>query len=123
MSKKKLINSLKIQLNNAKIDSQSLKLSLGNKQKEYHLKRELVKKLENQLEHALLQKEITISDHARLRYLERVCGIDTTDIDQKILDHQAKELIDKLGGNGTYPSYDFSIVIKNYNVVTVVKEA
>lgn len=66
----------------------------------------------------LSQKELIISEHAFLRYLERVEGINLEEIQAKIL---TKELMMKYKtlGNGTFPIGDFKIVIRNNTVVTI----
>lgn len=65
------------------------------------------------------EKSVTISDHALLRYVERVCDVDVDSI--------RKQLIDKLNpmfetlGDGTYHIKDnLKIIIRNGNAVTVI---
>ena len=68
----------------------------------------------------LTDKDIQISEHAILRYLERVCLIDLDKIKNEILDDKTKTLIRKLG-NGKYPiNNGFKIVVKNNVVLTVI---
>ena len=63
--------------------------------------------------------DVTITDHAVLRYFERIKGYDISEIRKTILPDEVKEQIHKLGG-GEYPVNGFSIVVKNKRVVTVI---
>lgn len=63
-----------------------------------------------------------LSEHAILRYFERVVGIDTDAIKPLIFTEDMMELIETLGGEkGKYPHKDgFMVVIKDNVVVTIV---
>jgi hypothetical protein len=65
------------------------------------------------------KKEIQVSEHAILRYLERVKGMDITELQKEILTESVLKMIDVLGGNGTYPADGFSVVIRDNTVVTI----
>ena len=67
--------------------------------------------------------EIVISEHAILRYLERVDKVDMELVKKQILSESVLDLIEKLGGNnGEYPVKEggFKIKLKNKTVVTVL---
>lgn len=66
-------------------------------------------------------KEILVSEHAILRYFERVEGMDIEEIAKRILPDKLAEMIEVLG-NGHYPSESgaFKVVVKNRTVVTVL---
>lgn len=72
---------------------------------------------------------IGISDHAVMRYCERVIGVDLVKVKEAILPEGTLELMEKLGwADGHYPAFDgtnhITVVVKNKSVVTVmVKEA
>jgi uncharacterized coiled-coil DUF342 family protein len=85
-----------------------------------------MKKVEQiQAELVVLEKQsvkITITDHAILRYLERVEGVNRKEIEQRILRPEILCLINKLGGSGTYPgTVGFSVCMKNGVVKTIKK--
>lgn len=85
-----------------------------------------MKKVEQiQAELVLLEKQtvkITITDHAIVRYLERVEGLNRKQIEQKILRPEILCMVNKLGGSGTYPGNDgFSVCMKNGVVKTIKK--
>lgn len=67
----------------------------------------------------LKKKNIVVSEHAIIRYLERVQGVNMKDIKRAILNEKNKALVDELStcnipiGNGV------SIVVKDRTVVTV----
>lgn len=69
------------------------------------------------------QKEITVSEHAMLRYFQRVEGYDIEHVSKLILPDDVREEIEKLG-DGHYPvpkmgEAEFTIVVRARTVVTV----
>jgi hypothetical protein len=71
---------------------------------------------------ALREKEIVITEHAVLRYLERVKGIDIESIKKEMLPVKVKEQIETLGGEGKYPiglDNPGQLILKNNVVVSV----
>lgn len=64
-------------------------------------------------------KEPIISEHAMLRYIERVIGIDLGDIEKHILSEQNRKLID-FAGNCRIKSNGVELIVKNRCVVSVV---
>lgn len=79
-----------------------------------------LKNTENKIEELRLsQTEIIISDHAIVRYLERVEGIDMEDVKKKIATEKVTELINKLG-NGIFPVNDVFKITVNKKVITTV---
>ena len=64
---------------------------------------------------------ITISEHAVLRYLERLTGIDTDMIREAIIPEEGMELLKSFNFmDGTFPMGTHSIVLKEKTVVTVI---
>jgi len=114
------VPKLKARLSKAQTEAELLKAELTQKQHAYQSARELVKKFETALENLSKRKDITISDHARLRFLERVDHINLEVLESRILSPEVVKLIEQLGGTGVYPSYDFKVVLKNYTVVTII---
>lgn len=65
-------------------------------------------------------KEIVVSEHAILRYLERVKGLDLDSIRKEIISEETS-IMAKAMGNGSYPIHNgFKVVIKDMTVVSVV---
>jgi hypothetical protein len=68
----------------------------------------------------LLCKEPIVTEHAILRYLERVGGINTEDVKSKIMPESLVDKI-KIVGDGEYPVGDFKIRVRDNQIVTVYK--
>ena len=78
--------------------------------------------LNTKIDKLMLQnKKLTVSEHAIIRYVERVLGINIEDIENKILNQTTCHLVEELG-NGRYPCNNgkFMIVVKDGCVVTVI---
>lgn len=101
----------------ARIDGLKSEISIKTKMlnQQLSLRKELIDKIKNLNN----PQETTVSEHALLRYIERVKGIDIEEIKTEIKTAIPRTLIEVLGGNGTYPCGDYSIILKN-NVVTTV---
>lgn len=68
----------------------------------------------------LENSEITITEHAILRYLERTTTIDIEDVKKKILNDETALLIGRLG-SGRYPiSGGLKAVVKGKSIVSVI---
>ena len=65
------------------------------------------------------ENEIKVSDHAIVRYLERIKGVDINAIKEEIVTDNIRKMVDTLGGAGIYPDRNHKVVMKNYTVVTV----
>ena len=70
-------------------------------------------------------KEIPVTDHAIVRYLERIRKTDVAAIKREILPQETQDLIRKLGSTpGSYPVKgpfgDHKVQIKDGHVVTVL---
>lgn len=63
-----------------------------------------------------------VSEHAMLRYFERVGGFSLDDVNEIILTPALISLIDEFG-SGIYPSENgFKVVVKNRTVVSILTE-
>ncbi len=82
-----------------------------------------IENVENQIKK--LKKDsnnLIVSEHALLRYIERVIGIDLDDIANNILTEEVVNQYKSLG-NGTYSvnGGDFKVVIKDKTVLSILK--
>ena len=111
---------LQSQLNNMQADADALKIEVANKQREHSQKLQAIEKLKNEMAKLNNNENLKVTEHAIVRYFERVKGFDIQQVEKEILSEQVLNLVDKLGGSGTYPNDKFSIVMKNYTVTTVV---
>lgn len=64
-------------------------------------------------------QKIIISEHAILRYLQNVKGVDIEQLKEEIIDQKTLKNISTLG-NGKFPVKNHKIVVKGGIVVTVV---
>lgn len=98
--------------------------NLVSAQKEYHNKRDELAVITNELKLEIQKYNPTkLSDHAILRYFERVIGINVDAVHKEVLTDDVKALIDTLGGSGKIPNENgFSLVLKDNVVVTIVKD-
>jgi len=60
-----------------------------------------------------------ITEHALIRYMERVKGIDVEAMRKEVTDNKIVEQIDVLG-SGTFPCGDYKIVVRDSIIVTVL---
>lgn len=63
---------------------------------------------------------IGVSDHALVRYIERVKKIDLTHVRNEILEKGVANSVGALGGQGIYPCDGFRAVVRNNMVLTVL---
>ena len=65
-----------------------------------------------------MQQKIILSEHAILRYLERVKEVNLEDIENEILDDKTREIIETVH-TGKVGKKDFRLIVKNKTVVTI----
>ena len=111
---------LQSQLNILRGDAETMKLEIAQKQKEYALKLKAIAEIKEKLIELEKDKTVKISEHAIVRYFERVKGFDISQVEKEILTDEVLRLIETLGTNGTYPNKDFKIILKDGTVTTVI---
>lgn len=70
-------------------------------------------------------KEIRVTDHAIIRFLERVKGtLDIEAIEAEIVTDELQLIVDQLGGSGRLPLKEsgYTVVLKDYHIITVMTE-
>jgi predicted nuclease with TOPRIM domain len=108
----------------AKSRAKSEKEELVEVQSRYNESAKRARELEKQiklLEEAAKKKEPVVSEHAMLRYLERVRGVDMEEVKQQILTEQLCEWIQTVG-SGIFPGDQFKVRVRNGVVVTLWTE-
>jgi archaellum component FlaC len=113
------LKGLKTQLSKLLGEADSLKLELGNKNREYNHKLENIKKLKDKIKSIESTKEFKVSEHAIVRYFERIKGYNIEEIEKEILTESIKQSAEILGGNGKYPNDGYHVVMKDYCIVTI----
>ncbi len=66
--------------------------------------------------------EVQCSEHALLRYCERVLGINLQEAKTKILNEKLISTVNVLGGTGVYPVEDFKVKMVDKMIVTIIKD-
>lgn len=119
--KSKSLKSLQTQLTLAKKDVDTIKVNIKSLQRDLSAKFKTINDLSKRIKEEESSKEPTISEHALLRYCERVKGIDLKEAKKEILDETIVSGVKELGGSGKFPhpSNTFSIVFKNYKAITI----
>lgn len=115
------IKGLQSQLSALQGEAEAIKIDISSKQKEYNNKMNAINRLKQQIDNLSKNKNIKISEHALIRYFERVKGYDINEIEKEILNDDILKMVEVLGGNGKYPNKDYSVVIKDFTVTTIVK--
>lgn len=96
-----------------------IKKDIKERQKELSKKQQELSSVENKIK-ALTSGDLTISEHAILRHIERVEKFDIKLIEDKIMT-ELKSFYSSMG-NGSYPIFGkFRAIIKNGVVVTITK--
>ena len=112
----KKLNTLQVKLQSEieaiKIEREILNNKLQSAERNLGKIREEIKKLKE-------GNKIIVSEHAMLRYIERVLGINLKEIEKCILTDEVKEQY-KIVGNGRFPINDeFRALIRDNVVVTI----
>ena len=89
-------------------------------EKEISVLEDSLKSLEQKIE-KIQNSDLIVSEHAIIRYIERVIGINIEEIVEKIATEKVKKMAECCG-NGLYPSEngEFKLKINNNVVVTIV---
>lgn len=98
---------------------QELVEEIKNKQREIASQDTIIREIKQQISKIDGTAGFKVSEHAILRYLERVEGVDIHEIEKKILTDELIDLTEKLGGSGIYPIGEVQAVLKNNTVVTI----
>lgn len=124
MSKKirEEIKKLQSMQSTVEAEIEALKMTEQNLKQELAAKRMSLNKLKQRI-HNLSKNNgegITISEHAIIRYFERILGLNMEEVTQKILPDKEAVLVESLG-NGHYPinGGEFKIIVRNDTVVTL----
>ncbi len=79
-----------------------------------------IRKLKDRLKE-LEGVELTATDHAILRYLERVQGLDLDEIRKEMITDSLKKQVEVLGGTGKFPGPNNTrFIMDNKRIVSVV---
>ena len=114
------IDDLKLQLFKEEAEANFILEKVKNIQRDYDKKLQAVNKLKEEIA-GLAEVKISISDHALIRYMERVCDIDLDAMRKTITeDEELLRNIKKFHGEGKFMLNDYTLVVKDYNIVTLM---
>ena len=94
------------------------KENISHLQKELSLKVKRSNNLQSRIDN-IKSGDIEITEHAMLRYFERVCGFDLELIKQGIISESLKAKASVLGSSFEAKLDGYSVVVKNNKVVTI----
>lgn len=114
------INQLNSQFKILVIEADNLRINIANQQRELAIKMKAISEIERKINQIKRKDKVKITDHAIVRYLERVKGINIKDIENEIITPNVAVMINTLGGSGKYPNGEFKVVMKDYDVVTII---
>lgn len=120
MKNSQKIKGLNTQLKKAEAKLESVKTEIENKKKEKDFFNSTIQSLKSKIKNLESNGEVKVTEHAIIRYFERVLGVDINEVQGQILTNEVHSLIKNMGGNGTYPNKNFKVIVKNNCIVTVV---
>ena len=120
MKEERIIKGINSQIKVMEVDSEVMKVEVTDKQRQHNTLMNRIKNLKERIDKLDEDTSIRVSEHAIVRYFERVKGFNIIDIEKEILTDEVLDLVDKLGVTGGYPNKDFKVLIKNFTVTTVV---
>ena len=120
MKEAQQIKGLKTQLNKALSEFESIKIEIANRKKEKELKNSTIQSLKSRIKNLESNGKIIVTEHAIIRYFERVLGVDIAEVESQILTDEVVSFINSMGENGTYPNKEFKVIVKNNAIITVV---
>jgi hypothetical protein len=120
MRDKITLKGLQSQLNLVEGEIQVVKTQIKVKKDELQAKIKTAKSLQERIRQYCGEgEEPVVSEHALLRWVERVKGINLEEIKQEMLNPFVLNQINTLGGNGTVVGENFSLKMRNNTITTV----
>jgi len=113
------IKNIKSQLTIAKANREDLKVQSIKLQQDLAAQDQHIGRLETVLERHNGNKKVFVTEHAMIRYIQRIMEIDLEELKKTILPEGIKKQIEMLGGNGKFPT-DKCIVVAQNNAITTV---
>ena len=115
------IKSLETRRNKLQAERKQVNIEIQDKQKESADMKSRIDVLQKKIEKLKSKKpkDLIVSEHSMLRYIERVIGIDLDEIRTKVLPTDKVYEVKKMG-DCAYGLGDHSIVVKDGVVVTVL---
>lgn len=120
MKKAEDLKKLNTELRLLKEHSTKLKDSMREHQQNYNKYVKLVKEKEAEINSFNKSKDIVISEHSVLRFLDRVLEVDLEEIEKKMLTPFVKQAIELAGGTTNVVTPEgWKFIVKDYVIITV----
>jgi len=115
------IKGLETRRNKLQSERKALNIEIQDKQKQSSDMKTRIDGFQKKIEKLKAQKpkDLIVSEHAMLRYIERVMGIDLQELQERILPPE-KAMEVKAMGNCTYGMGDHRLTVKDGVIVTVL---
>lgn len=107
-------------LNKKRIDRKALLVKKEDLDNQLRDLNKIINRSEKMLR-LLKSKGLVVSEHAILRFIERVESVCPKDVPDRILSDRLREMVTTLG-NGKYPVDDFFVVVRDNVIITVTKD-
>lgn len=117
MMNSSVLKSLEVKIAEKKKELSSVNESIQTAKKQHENISKEISNIKNQIE-LIKNASPVVSEHAILRYLERIKGIDLKAVTEEILSGNRADMISTMG-SGTMKTSDYDIVFKNRCVVTI----
>lgn len=115
-----VIKGVKAQIDTLQAEIEITKNKISQLQREQTTKTKQIAVLKQKLKSTSEKTTLTLSDHAIVRYLERVKGIDIEAAKSEILNEDVIKMVKTLGGKGKFPIGSHQLVINNYTISTIL---
>jgi hypothetical protein len=116
----KFINELEKDINYEQISFEEQMKILQKKQEKIKIMRDRKLKSEYELRKLKKKESIYITDHAMLRFLERILFVNMEELKDKILPEKYRDLVIK-SNQKSFPINDHKLIIKNNTIVSIVE--
>lgn len=107
------ISEIEDRLSSLRKQDKNLKKQIREEERRLLTAKEKLERLTKKAEEPIL------TDHALVRYIERVKGIDIAQMKKEILNDKLRDLISTLG-NGKFPCDGFTAIVKDNQVITIL---
>jgi len=94
----KKAKGLRSQVNSMSAEAEILRVEIDNKKIEYNQKLQKIKKINSEIKKIENNKKLKVSEHAIVRYFERVKGFNISEIEDEILNNSVLDMVEKNGG-------------------------
>lgn len=121
MNKTALLKQYQSRLQDLTAKREELKSELATRMEMMTLLNKDIKDVQAKISGLKSSEELVVSEHAILRYLERVEGLDISVIKEKILKDTKLATMTQTLGSGTYPHDGGFKVVTDGNIIVTIK--